>query len=169
MHHRVMSVPTYEAGVSLASRYASYLHFTVGNQRLREERSGLTCRPEAEPGRVGCSVGCRARACSQQHQSDAGLPQGLSHPGSRAWPPPRPTFAVLLRSPPAVEGSAAPRGEAQGLAIGLRALLGHELQLGLLTGLDGGGGGQAHEGPGLGAPGGNPRPQETARAPAARG
>lgn len=28
LHHRVMSVPTYEAGVSPASRYASYLRFT---------------------------------------------------------------------------------------------------------------------------------------------
>ena len=58
-------------------------------------------------------------------------------------PPPGPTFAVLLRGSPAVEGGAAPRGEVQGLAICLRTLLGHELQLGRLTGLDGGGGGRA--------------------------
>ena len=83
-----------------------------------------------------------------------GLPQRLSlprglRPGSPRHPP-GPTSTVLLGRAPAVEGGAA-RGEAQGLPVGLRALLRHELQLGLLAGLVEGGRGQAREGPGQGA------------------
>lgn len=70
-------------------------------------------------------------------------------PGSPG-PTPRPTLAVLRGGAPVIEGGAA-RGEAQRLPVGLCALLGHELQLGLLAGLAGGGRGQAQEGQGQGA------------------
>lgn len=47
-----------------------------------------------------------------------------------------PTLTVLLSGAPAVEGGI-PRGQVERFPVRLRALLRHELQLGLLTGLAG--------------------------------
>lgn len=110
-----MSVQTREPSAFSSITHASY-PFYRQEAKLREDRSGLTCwqgqagadgmlgvMPEPEPARSSISMTLGLPQCAPT--------QGLE---SLAPQPPGPTFAVLLRGPPAVERSAAPGGEVQG-------------------------------------------------------
>lgn len=84
--------------------------------RWESRDSGLLTRGRARTRRTNAEP----EPCSEQRQGDGASP----------------TLTILLSGAPAVEGGVA-RGEVQRFPVRLGALLGHELQLGLLTGLAG--------------------------------